>query len=317
MKKALKILGMILLGLVVIVLLGAAYINFSPIPKHEAEVPAITIKADSAQLARGEHLVNVSCALCHKGKNTNQMEGGLWREKDFGEVYTPNLTLHPDSKLSQYSDGELALMLRTGLKKNGEVAFFMPRYMHLSDEDLHAVIAFLRSESPLTRPSDKQWPERQPNMLAKVLAKVAIKPTPYPETVATVDFSDPVAHGRYLAHNLACYHCHSGSFDGINEVDPTASVGYFGGGNPILKKDGSAKILSSNLTPHPENGLGKYSLEQFAKAVRAGKRHDGSNLDHAMPLFTNLTDAEVNAMYAYLQTVPVIDNAIEPGAVVK
>jgi mono/diheme cytochrome c family protein len=36
-----------------------------------------------------------------------------------------------------------------------------------------------------------------------------------------------------------------------------------------------------------------------------------------MPLFTNLTDAEVDAMYAYLQTVPVIDNAIEPGAVVK
>jgi mono/diheme cytochrome c family protein len=90
-----------------------------------------------------------------------------------------------------------------------------------------------------------------------------------------------------------------------------------GGGNPILKKDGSAKVLSSNLTPHPDHGLGKYSPELFAKAVRTGKRHDGSNLDHSMPLFTNLTDAEVNAMYAYLQTVPVIDNAIEPGAVVK
>lgn len=317
MKKVFRILGAVLLVLITVVLLGAAYIQFSPVPKHTANVPEINIQADSALLARGEHLVGASCALCHKGKNTNQMEGGPWREKDFGEVYTPNLTLHPDSKLSQYSDGELALMLRTGLKKNGEVAFFMPRYMHLSDEDLHAVIAFLRSESPLTRPSDKQWPERKPNYLAKLLAKIAIKPTPYPEKVAKVDFNDPVAHGRYLAHNLACYHCHSGSFDGINEVEPEASAGYFGGGNAILKKDGSAKILSSNLTPHPEHGLGQYSPEQFAQAVRMGKRHDGSNLDHAMPLFTNLTDEEINAMYTYLQTVPVIDNAIEPGAPVE
>lgn len=318
MKKALKIIGAVVLGLFVIILLGAAYINFSSLPKHKAEVPEITIKADSAQLARGEHLVNVSCALCHKGKNTNQLEGGPWREKDFGEVYASNLTLHPDSKLSAYTDGELALMLRTGLKKNGEIAFFMPRYMHLSDEDLEAVIAYLRSENAMTRPSDKQWPEREPNMLAKVLSRVAIKPLPYPSsTVAVPDFDDPVAHGRYLAHNLACYHCHSASFDGLNEMEPETSMGYFGGGNAILKKDKSAKIISSNLTPHPDHGLGKYSPKQFAKAVRTGKRHDGSNLDHAMPLFTNLSDQEVNALYAYLQTVPVIDNPIEPGALAE
>jgi|AntRauTorckE5430_2_1112549.scaffolds.fasta_scaffold09216_2 mono/diheme cytochrome c family protein len=318
MKKALKIIGAVVLGLFVIILLGVAYINFSSLPKHEAEVPEITIRADSAQLARGEHLVNVSCALCHKGKNTNQLEGSPWREKDFGEVYTPNLTLHPDSKLSQYTDGELALMLRTGLKKDGEVAFFMPRYMHLSDPDLKTVIAYLRSDNTMTKPSDKQWPERKPNMLAKVLSRVAIVPDPYPASaVAMPDFNDPVAHGRYLAHNLACYHCHSGSFDGLNEMDPQASIGYFGGGNAILKKDESAKIISSNLTPHPDNGLGRYSPGQFAQAVRTGKRHNGSNLDHTMPLFTNLSDQEANALYAYLQTVPVIDNPIEPGATVE
>ena len=50
--------------------------------------------------------------------------------------------------------------------------------------------------------------------------------------------------------------------------------------------------------------------------MRTGKRHDGTNLDHSMPLFTNMSDQEVDALFAYLQTVPVIDNPIEPGAVV-
>lgn len=99
-------------------------------------------------------------------------------------------------------------------------------------------------------------------------------------------------------------------------MEPEASAGYFGGGNRILKKDGSAYVLSSNLTPHPEHYLGKYNNTQFAKAMRTGKRHDGTNLDHSMPLFTNMSDQEVDALFAYLQTVPVIDNPIEPGAVV-
>jgi len=310
MKKWMKILLSVLGGLALILLLGAAYINFSPVPTYAVEAPTIELDADSASIARGEHLVALSCALCHYSKKGKSMEGHPWREKDFGDLYTANLTRHPDSKLSQYSDGELALLLRTGIKQNGEMALVMPRYAHMSDEDLASVIAFLRTDAPMTAPSDKQWPERKINYMAKLLTKIAIKPLPYAEGVPTPTPVDKVAHGEYLAQNLACYHCHSANFATLNEAEPEQSEGYFGGGNLILKKDGSAKVPSSNLTPHPEYGLGRYDLAQFGEAVRYGKGIGDKSLDHSMPRFTNLSDQEVEALWAYLQTLPAIDNQI-------
>lgn len=305
-----KILLSVLAGLVLLVLLGTAYINYSPVPTYELETPTVEIPTDSAAIARGEHLVALSCALCHRGKSGQAMEGGPWREKDFGDLYVANLTHHPNSTLSEYSDEELAVLLRTGVKQNGEMALVMPRYAQMSDEDLESVIAFLRSDSPMTAPSDKQWPEREINYLAKLLNRIAIKPLPYSANVPSPAPSDKVAHGEYLAQNLACYHCHSANFATLNEADPKQSEGYFGGGNLILKKDGSEEIPSSNLTPHPQYGLGRYDLVGFGQAVRYGKGLNGKNLDHAMPRFTNLSDQEVEALWAYLQTLPVIENQI-------
>jgi mono/diheme cytochrome c family protein len=309
MKKWMKILLAVLGGLALILLLGAAYINFSPVPTYEVKAPTIKLDTDSASIARGEHLVAASCALCHYGKKGNSMEGHPWREKDFGDLYTANLTLHPDSKLSQYSNEELAVLLRTGVKRDGEMALVMPRYAHLSDEDLANVIAFLRTDAPLTAASDKQWPEREINYFAKLLTKIAIKPLPYKEGVPTPTPVDKVAHGRYLAQNLACYHCHSANFATLNEAEPEQSEGYFGGGNLILKKDGSEKIPSSNLTTHSD-ALDRYDLAQFGQAVRYGKGLEGKALDHSMPRFTNLSDQEVEALWAYLQTLPVIEQQV-------
>ena len=307
MKKPLSILLGVLILLICVVALGAAYVNFAPIPTHEAQVPELRIEADSAMIARGEKLVSLSCALCHVGKKGRAMEGGPWREKDLGALYVANLTRHPESAASRYTDGEMALLLRTGIKQNGEMALTMPRYAHLSDRDLQSIIAFLRSDSPLTAPSDKAWPERELNMLGKVLTRVAIKPLQYNSSVADPDFADPVAHGRYLAHNLACYHCHSADFATVNEWEPEKSEGYFGGGNGIVRKESPEKIPSTNLTPHPTNGLGRYAMAQFGDAVRYGKRNDGSTLDHSMPRFTNLNDEEVGALWAYLQTIPALE----------
>lgn len=87
------------------------------------------------------------------------MEGGLWWEKDFGEVYIFNLIFYLDFKFLQYFDGELVLMFCIGFKKNGEVVFFMFWYMYLFDEDFNVVIVFLRLESLFICFFDKQWLE--------------------------------------------------------------------------------------------------------------------------------------------------------------
>ncbi len=310
MKRVLKFVGLAVAGLLVVLLAGGAYINWGPTPTYEVAIPDLQVSADSAMIARGEKLVSLSCALCHRGKNSGKLDGRLWHEKDFGTLYTANITNAPDA-LGTYSDGELARLLRTGVKRNGELALVMPRYTTLSDRDLAAVIAYLRSDAPPVQASDQHWPPHQKNFLAKTLQRVAFKPYPYREgSIADPDPNDEIAQGRYLAHNLSCFLCHSADFATANELEPERSEGYFGGGNLIPSKEQPGKIPAPNLTPHPEYGIGKWTAAELGQAIRNGKRPDGGYLDHAMPLFTSLTDAEVNALWKYLRTVPVIDNEI-------
>ena len=63
----------------------------------------------------------------------------------------------------------------------------------------------------------------------------------------------------------------------------------------------SASIMSTNITPSKENGIGNYTLEQFDAAVRKGVRADGKHLYPAMPYtaYVLLSDDDVAALYAY------------------
>ena len=61
-----------------------------------------------------------------------------------------------------------------------------------------------------------------------------------------------------------------------------------------------------NITPDPVAGIGKWTRDNFATALRTGKRPDGTELKSFMPwkAFARLTDTEVDALWTYLQTLP-------------
>ena len=90
-----------------------------------------------------------------------------------------------------------------------------------------------------------------------------------------------------------------------NLLDPEQSEGFFGGGNPIETKDFDV-VVSPNLTPDPVDGLGAWSKEQFAQAVRQGRTMDNTVLHEVMPRFSLLTDEEIDAIWIYLQSIPVL-----------
>jgi mono/diheme cytochrome c family protein len=97
-----------------------------------------------------------------------------------------------------------------------------------------------------------------------------------------------VARGEYLARAGDCMACH------------TAPGGQpFAGGLPIESDLGT--IFSTNITPDREAGIGAYTEEQFAAALRQGKRADGANLYPAMPYpsYRLVTDEDVHALYTY------------------
>jgi len=245
---------------------------------------------------------------------SGKLEGQLMLDLPaaFGKAWSANITRHPEYGAGRYTDSELAYLLRTGVKRNGEYAPpWMPKFPHLSDEDLHSVIAYLRSDAPELEPSDKVPPASQPSFLTKMLCRVAFKPLPYPtEKIEAPPASDKVAFGKYLATGkVECYSCHSSSFETLNIMEPEKTPGYFSGGNPMPNMEGEI-IHTSNLTPDKETGIGNWTEEQFVQAVRFGKRPNGTMVRYPMVPFSALTEEEASAIWAYLQTLPAIKHDV-------
>ena len=97
-----------------------------------------------------------------------------------------------------------------------------------------------------------------------------------------------IARGRYVATASDCIACH------------TAPGGApMAGGLPLATPIGA--VMSTNITPSKQNGIGNYTLEQFDAAVRKGVRADGTHLYPAMPYtsYVLLSDEDVAALYAY------------------
>ncbi len=101
--------------------------------------------------------------------------------------------------------------------------------------------------------------------------------------------SADVDRGAYLARAGDCIACHTAG----PESPP------FAGGLPLNSPFGI--IYSTNITPDPVNGIGKYTLDDFSRAVRNGIARDDRRLYPAMPYpsFTAITDDDIRALYAY------------------
>ena len=312
MKKFLKIAAVIL-GIILLIIAGvASWVNFSGPTNYPTSSIDIQLPTDSLSLAKGEKIAEIICAYCHRSDN-GILEGKMFMQSDseFGELWSGNITSHPTKGLGRYSDGELAYLLRTGIKRDGHFAGpFMP-FVGLSDNDLASVIAYLRSGPPSTQASDAVHTSH-PSFLVNALFKLgAVGPLPYDgKPITAPPVSDELAYGRYLATAVyQCFDCHSASFETNDPFNPEKSPHYFGGGN--LCEDLDFNIVPSrNITPHPELGIGKWSEVDFNKAIKAGIRPDGTALSVAMPRFALLDSTEVKAIWAYLQTVPVLGDQV-------
>src|SRR5260221_11874612 len=69
-------------------------------------------------------------------------------------------------------------------------------------------------------------------------------------------------------------------------------------------------VKTSNITPDPETGIGKWSEDEFVRLLRFGVRPDHSVIVYPMVPFPELGDDEARSIYAYLRTVPPIKNAV-------
>lgn len=317
MKKFLKVTG-ILLGVVVILMIGAVvYIN-SAFP-DVGEPPQITVKTDSVTLARGEYLVTHvnACFDCHAendfkkfgGKHIAGTEGRggnkYGEEAGFpGNFYAANLTPH---HLGDWTDGEIARAIRAGVSKDGRALFpLMPyaSYRYLADEDIAAIIAYLRSMEPI----ENDVPVSEAAFPFSMILKMIPGPA---DPMDKPDGSDPVKLGEYLAHVGGCVDCHTPVID--NTPDMTR---VFAGGHEYPLPTGGV-CRSANITPHVETGIGAWTKDQFIARFRYYKDNDSlfvkpGEFNTLMPwyAYSGMKDEDLGAIYDYLKTQKPVNNFV-------
>lgn len=128
--------------------------------------------------------------------------------------------------------------------------------------------------------------------------------------VAARSDDSQIARGKYLVSVIGCSDCHTpGTFLGKPDMSR-----FLAGSDVGFEIPGMGVFYGANLTPDKETGLGGWSAAQIATAITTGKRPDGRILAPAMPVedFKNLTPADAQAIAAYLQTIPAIENKV-PG----
>ncbi|MBP6302966.1 MAG: cytochrome c [Bacteroidia bacterium] len=314
MKKVLKWIGIIALLFVVIITLGALYIGLSDIPTYAPVTSDFKADITPERVMNGQRIASMLCVQCHAGED-GKLTGKLIKDipAEFGKVYSKNITHHHEAGIGKWTDGELYVLLRTGLKPDGKyLPPYMPKFPLVADEDLKDIIAWLRSDGDMLQAAENEAPDSEPSFVTKLLCRVAFKPLPMPEQeIKRPDTNDLVALGKYIVDGqIACFACHSKDFKTMNVLEPTKSEGYCGGGNPLLNLSGEI-VPSSNITMDKETGIGNYTEEQFINAVKYNKKTDGTLLRYPMVPHSALTDHEVRAIFAYLKTVPVISNKVQ------
>lgn len=293
-KRVLRWSGIVL----VVVLLAAAGFVYAQVSAFDAsvnrvynvKVPALAASADPALIARGQHLAESlgGCTECHGadlgGKPGEEMG-------PIGQLHGPNLTSGKGGIGKQYSDGQLARVIRDGIKANGKTVRFMPAqdFNWWPDDEVVALISYLRSLPPV----DREMPAGHVGVLGKVLDRLDTLPLDIARRIdhaavrASVPTPSPTPqYGKYLA--LMCTGCHG----------RTLSGGKIPGAPPDLP-------IPSNITPH-ESGIKDYTEADFMRLLNTGIRRNGKKLDPFMPLpaLTAMNDVEKKALWAYLRTLP-------------
>ncbi len=315
MKKAFKAL-LYLCVLLILVLVGfVGFLEVRGIPKYDApKEPDIKVEVTPERVVTGAKIASVQCIFCHKspdgkvsGKQVTDMP------PEFGEIHSANITQSKEHGIGNWTDGEIIYFLRTGVRKNGQYApIYMPKYPHLSDEDIKCVVAWLRSDQAAVQASEPPTVKPIPSLLVKFLCLVAFKPLPYPPSpIPQPDTTNVKEYGKYLVvGRYDCWTCHSADFKTLNFIDPEKTVGYCQGGNIMYNVEGK-KMFTANISPDEKTGIGGWTEDDFRSAMHESKSKSGKTLRYPMLPYTALTDQEVIAIWQYLRSVPKCCNEVD------
>ena len=309
MTRGRKILFVILGVLFVGVVIGINFtVGWRPFigPKKRALTDR-RFESTPDRIARGQYLVRgiLNCEVCHSPKQWSthgapnvpgmELAGQILPVSGLpGTIVASNLTPDRETGAGTWTDDQIARAIREGIGHDDRTIFpMMPygEYRHLSDDDLAAVVVFLRSIPPVHNP----LPKTKVNFPVNRLINGA--PEPVTEPVHAVNMNDQLARAKYLM-SFGCG-CHSA----------VKSIPW--GGGETLSGPWGATVTSANITQDP-SGISYYDEALFIKVLRTG--YVGARqLSSIMPFgeFQNLNDDDLKAIFAYLKTVPPVKHRVD------
>ena len=300
MKRILKLIGKIIGGLVGLIVLAFAVlyiigtIKWNGIRGKDYEIPVerISIPTDEASIERGEHVATIRmCRYCH----TDDLSGQSDSVPGLITLAFPNLTAGAGGVGATNTDEDWVRAIRHGVGYDDRGLILMPSrvWYSLSDEDLVALIAYLKSLPPI----DNDLPRTGLGPLGRVMLVLGqVPPEAIEPDVTVIDHDGPrpvapepdvtVEYGKYLASTCAL--CHGSNFNG-----QTIS-------------EGGPDYLAPNLTMGGE--MHAWSEEDFITTLRTGVTPNGNQLKDVMPweYFGQMTDDELKAVWMYLQSLPAL-----------
>jgi len=304
---------------------GVGYLYFR---KPAIALPGgMKVEMTPERIARGKHLFQnvMDCDGCHSQHDESRfgrpvIEVGRGQGFVFppemglpGTVVAGNITPDRETGIGAWTDGEKIRAIREGIGRDGHVLFPMMPYTNyrlMSDEDVYAVVAYLNSLPAVRNP----LPATRINFPVSLM----IKGVPQPAgSVPPPNRSDKLKYGEYLATMASCADCHTE----VKQGQPVLAKRLAGGRE---FRTASAVVVSGNITPDPDTGIGKWTEQQFLDKIYQYKEYaekasprvgpEGFTLMPWLGL-SQLSREELGAIYTYLMSQPAVHNAVEthPG----
>ncbi|HUJ22599.1 MAG TPA: cytochrome c [Bryobacteraceae bacterium] len=310
-KTGFRVLGFLVVAIMIAGTGTFSYLYF----RKPAMAPASSVKVEitPARLARGKYLFNLAdCDGCHSQRDFSRfdspvIESGRGQGNIFpaemglpGLVAARNITPDRETGIGNWSDGEKIRAIREGISRDGTMLFPMmgyEQYRFMSDEDVYSLVAYLNRLTPVRN----AVPRSQIAFPVSMLIKGAPRPAGH---VPEPDRSNKLEYGEYLATLAGCVECHTPAKQG----KPVAALTLAGGREFRFP---GAVVVSANITPDPQTGIGRWSeldfldrFYQYKEYVEKDAPQAGPESFTLMPWlnFAQLEPDDLKAIYGFLRT---------------
>jgi mono/diheme cytochrome c family protein len=292
----------------------------------EYPVPEVRATSDPAVVARGEYLVYgpAHCVECHAssfqefqkivdGQKVPLQGGTRFEAPPLGAVYSKNLTPDAETGIGRYTDGQIARMMRYNVRPDGRASIgpMMP-FHNMSDEDMIAIISFLRAQPPVRN----QVPENEWTVPGKIIRSISssFKPREVemvrPPKVAPEE-KPTKERGEYLARYVGnCVGCHTPLDDTTFEPSgPDFSGGEEFEPMPLPGADKQLWFRTPNITPQKGSALMKFPDRAtfVARFKVGGRQHPGTPMP--WEAYARMSPDDVAAIYEFLRSLPPAEGA--------